>query len=492
MMLLTQISRSLFRSPHTSIFIQIPTLRHASTKTLNDNIKILCKNRDLEAALAEFNNFNTQKMKPNAITFTHILSLFSKLNQVDQVKHWFHDMQPKYNITPDIVHKNILLEAYCRSENLLEARRYFDTIKNKDIITFNTMINGYVTLVDKTRDESHMQKARELLQTMIESGLQLNDYTFNSMITGYARLHDEKNAEKIFEMMKTYEEPTIVSQGALLTAYCNCNNWDAAFKLFEEIPKKNLVIYSEMVDALFRNGKIRRGEQLFKDMLKARIKPNIKVIGGMVHGYLENNMANEAYDLVQKMERRYFITPNVQVIDSMLTYMCRNNIGKGIAMFNDMKIKQTQSYNIVIDSLVALHRYDDAMAYVDRMMNEGVTLNAGTFNPFISEYLNDGKAEKALELFDTMQSKFNVSADVWTENILLKFIVKQEQLNDAVGFFDGMTSRNTESYNILITACIERSQQHRIPQFVERMRKEGVNMNLVTNELLKNMNNKKT
>ncbi|KAF0922171.1 hypothetical protein E2562_027770 [Oryza meyeriana var. granulata] len=76
----------------------------------------------------------------------------------------------------NVFSRNILLGVMLKSRYLLAARRLFDEMPNRDAITYNSMMSGYI-------DGGRADEALSLVRTMLEAGVKPSGFTFSIVLS---------------------------------------------------------------------------------------------------------------------------------------------------------------------------------------------------------------------------------------------------------------------------------------------------------------------
>ncbi|XP_071725768.1 pentatricopeptide repeat-containing protein At3g20730-like [Rutidosis leptorrhynchoides] len=145
----------------------------------------------------------------------------------------------------DIPISNALIDMYSKSGEILSACQVFDEMKEKNVISWTSLIAGYGKY-------GYGDKAITLYKKMVDEGLKPNDVTFLSLLFS-------------------------CSHSGLITEGKECfKNMVSEYKILPQAKH-----YSCMVDLLVRGGEI---EEAYDLINKMHIKPNASVWGAILGG----------------------------------------------------------------------------------------------------------------------------------------------------------------------------------------------------------------
>ncbi|KAI3721934.1 hypothetical protein L2E82_32954 [Cichorium intybus] len=155
---------------------------------------------------------------------------------------------------------NNLLGGYLKCRNLLTALKLFDEIPQKDTVSWNSLIAGYVNYGD-------LESAWEVLIRMKRSGFCFDGYTFGSILKGIASNDCLFAGQQVHaSIVKTGYEENVYSGSALLDMYAKCGGVMDAHKCFNCMPNRNSVSWNALISGYVETGDRMNSFQLFKSM----------------------------------------------------------------------------------------------------------------------------------------------------------------------------------------------------------------------------------
>ncbi|KAK9684479.1 hypothetical protein RND81_10G212600 [Saponaria officinalis] len=163
-----------------------------------------------------------------------MLSCYLRNSDVDGAKLLFKQLPIK-----SVVARTVLITGYMKVGNV---ERMFEDVPAKNVVvSWNAMIAGYV-------ENSRENDAMKHFKKMVEFGVKSSPLTLASVLLGCSNPPTLILGKQIHQFMyKTplYLETTVGT--SLLSMYCKCGVLDNAWKLFSEIPRKDLVTWNSMI-----------------------------------------------------------------------------------------------------------------------------------------------------------------------------------------------------------------------------------------------------
>ncbi|CAF1234964.1 unnamed protein product [Adineta steineri] len=478
------LNNSSTQTPHFQLYIQrhdinnayrlFLTITNKSSYIYATMIKGLISNNMLDKVL---DLFDDMKIQPSRIILIMLFSVCARINN-DRAKQTGRKFLNE--MSGDFLNDNILLTAainmLMKFGDVKNAEDLFQTVKKKDIVTYNAMMKGYTLnkMCDKALDvfeqiqlnlsnvsytiifntcaqlsnDRAKQIGRKLLNEIPEK-FKENNYIQNSAIDMLMKFGDVKNAKDLFQTIKKKD---IITYGAMMKGYTLNNMHDNVLNLLEQIQlnlsnvsytiifntcaqlsndrakqigrkllnempknlKENKYIQNSAIDMLMKFGDIKNAEILFK-MFK---KKDIITYGAMMKGYNINNEPLKSLELFEEIKK------NEIKIDKMVSLILIDTCAKiGIRSICESTVNQFPSY----------------------LYNNQYICNA-----LISMWGKAGLVKNAQQIFESVDQP-----DVITYNAMINAYGKNRMGLEAVDLYRKMPNslRNEISYICILNAC---------------------------------------
>ncbi|XP_016483411.1 pentatricopeptide repeat-containing protein At2g34400-like isoform X1 [Nicotiana tabacum] len=212
-----------------------------------------------------------------------------------------------------------LINMYGKCGDLVSARRIFDGMKKKDVITWNAMISGYAQngLSDETIS---------LFNAMKETGVNLNNITLVSVLSACASI----GALDVGKCIDDYAsrrgiKHDIYVATALIDMYAKCGNLDDAYQIFESMPRKNEVSWNAMISALAFHGRAQEALSLFERMSleSSDSRPDDVTFVGVLSACVHAGLVDEGRCLFDLMSSSFGLVPKVEHYSCMVDLLSR-------------------------------------------------------------------------------------------------------------------------------------------------------------------------
>ena len=238
---------------------------------------------------------------------------------------------------------------------------------------------------------------------MLNYGLTTNNYTFPPLIKACTLLLPPSSSKQIGSLVHAHivkfgfpDDPFVLS--SLIVFYSSVLDMETARKLFDGIPKKDVVLWTAMIDGYGKMGDVEKARGLFQDM-PAR---NVISWSAMMAGYSRVSNFKEVLSLFRQMQETG-TRPNDSILVTVLT-ACANlgALAQGIWVHSYVKRYNLESNSILATAIADMYAkcgcIEAALLVFEKIPNKDV----GAWNAIISGVAMNGNAEKSLEIFTRM------------------------------------------------------------------------------------------
>ncbi|XP_021889474.1 pentatricopeptide repeat-containing protein At3g26630, chloroplastic-like [Carica papaya] len=265
---------------------------------------------------------------PNRFTFPTLIRACSVRNSVEEGKQ-VHAHVFKFGHGVDGCSQNNLIHMYVNFQSLEEARRVFDKMPTRDVVSWTSLITGY-------SQWGSIDEAFEIFEVMPER----NSVSWNAMIAACAQsnrfceasgLFDRMRAEKVAldkfvaasmlsactglgsleqgKWIHEYIEKSGIEMDAklgttVIDMYCKCGCLEKAFQVFNGLGDKGISAWNCMIGGLAIHGKGKDAIELFKKMERETVAPDHITFVNLLSACAHSGLVDEG---------RYYFRYMVQV-----------------------------------------------------------------------------------------------------------------------------------------------------------------------------------
>ncbi|KRH09491.1 hypothetical protein GLYMA_16G218400v4 [Glycine max] len=320
---------------------------------------------------------------------------------------------------------------YLKCDRILDARKLFDRMPDRDVVVWSAMIAGYSRL-------GLVEEAKELFGEMRSGGVEPNLVSWNGMLAGFGNNGFYDEAVGMFRMMLVQgfwpdgstvscvlpavgclEDVVVgaqvhgyvIKQGlgsdkfvvsAMLDMYGKCGCVKEMSRVFDEVEEMEIGSLNAFLTGLSRNGMVDTALEVFNKFKDQKMELNVVTWTSIIASCSQNGKDLEALELFRDMQA-YGVEPNAVTIPSLIP-ACGNISalmhGKEIHCFSLRRGIFDDVYvgSALIDMYAKCGRIQLARRCFDKMS----ALNLVSWNAVMKGYAMHGKAKETMEMFHMM------------------------------------------------------------------------------------------
>eukprot|EP01018_Ginkgo_biloba_P012923 Gb_21951 [translate_table: standard] len=443
--------------------------------TSQEDVRYLYKESRLEEALHILHVMD-QPLDSN--TYACLLQLCIKKNALSQGKI-IHTHMHETGLTPNRFLGNTLVDMYAKCGSLVDARRVFDDMPKRDVISWTAMIATY----SKHR---FAEEALILFNQMQLSGIQPNQFTFASVLPACAKLaaleegmeiHEEiirsnfqtdvvvanalidmyakcGNIEKARDVFDKMLQRNVVSWTAMIAGYAQSGNVDEALKLFQEMPERNVVTWTAMIAGCVQNGQNVEALQLFRRMQLAGVKPNPNIFASVLSACANTAALEQGLEIHDEIITKGFES-NVFVHSALVDMYAKcGSIHKARNAFDKMHQRDVVCWNAMIAGYAMHGRGKEALKLFEQMQHSGMKPNHITLVCVLSACCHAGLVNEGRHYFDCMSQCYHITPSMKHYVCMVDLLGRAGQLDEAQEIINKMPIEPDASvWRCLLSAC---------------------------------------
>ncbi|XP_043690700.1 pentatricopeptide repeat-containing protein At2g22410, mitochondrial [Telopea speciosissima] len=393
--------------------------------------------------------------RPDNYTYPFLLKACARLSSIWMGNEILGNIL-HFGFDSDIFVHNAVVHMLVTCGELGAARLLFDESSLRDLVSWNSMINGYVRsgwpgeALELFREmEAEQVKPDEV--TMIgvvsscaqmedlnsgiefhcyikERGLKLTTPLSNALMDMYVKCGRLEPARDIFNKMTN---KTMVSWTTMVAGCAKFGFLDAARKLFDEMPEKDVVPWNAMISGYVQ---CRRGKDafaLFHEMQALNVKPDEVTMVSLLSACSQLG-ALDVGIWVHHYIDKYKMSLNVALGTALVDMYAKcGNITKALQVFWEIPGRNALTWTAIIGAL-ALHGHaHDAISHFLEMVDTGLMPDEVTFLGVLSACCHAGLVDEGRQFFIEMSSRFNLSPKLKHYSCMVDLLGRAGLLSEA-------------------------------------------------------------
>lgn len=419
----------------------------------NDYIASLCKQNLHREALEAFEILRkSTHFRVNIGTYSRLIFACSCLKSLDHARI-VDDHIRRSRIRRDVILDNHILNMFGKCGSLDDARRVFDEMPDRNVVSWTALIAGY-------SQNGKDMNALELYLEMLKSGVAPDEFTFGSAVKACSGFGDFNLGSQLHaHVLKSTSGSELIAQNALIAMYTKFDRVDLAWYVFSRIEVKDLISWGSMIAGFTQLGHELEGLQHFKEMMdQGGFQPNEFIFGSAFSAcssLLKPEYGRQTHGLCVKFG---FGKNNFSGSSLCDMYARSGFLSSAVAAFRQIERPDLVSWNVIIAGLANHGHCDEALSFFIRMRHLNMIPDETTVRYLLCGCTNPSSLNKGMQIHSYIV-KIGFHSDVQVGNILLTMYAKSSSLQDAFNAFEEVRqNKNMVSWNAVLSACVHHSE----------------------------------
>lgn len=425
-----------------------------------------------EVSLELFNQMRVNDILPDKYVLSAVLTACSALKFIGGGKQ-IHAYVLRRGREMDVSVVNVLIDLYTKCGQVQAGQKLFDKMVVKDLISWTTMIAGYM-------QNSMDREAVKLFSEMTRLGWKPDGYGCSSILTSCGSLEALKHGREVhaytIRVDLVYE---YYVKNSLIDMYAKCDSLTDARRVFDSMTDHNVVSYNAMIEGYSRQDKVAESLDLFNEMRLKLVQPSILTfvsLLGVSAASLTLELSKQIHGLTTKYGLSLDIFAGSALIDVYSKCSC---ICDARLVFDEMNEKDIVVWNAMFCGYAQQLENEEALKLYSELKLSRQNPNEFTFAALISAASNLASIQHGQQ-FHNQIIKVGLENDPFVTNALVDMYSKCGSIKEACNIFDFKTLRDVACWNSIISMYAHHGEAEEALLMFERMMEEGIKPNYIT------------
>ncbi|GAV86957.1 PPR domain-containing protein/PPR_2 domain-containing protein [Cephalotus follicularis] len=355
------------------------------------------KNDKIEEDQFLFDSMVKSGVNPTHFTYSVVLNACSTLGDYS-FGQLIHARFIVSNILADLPLQNALLDMYCNCGDTQTAFRIFSKMQNPDLVSWNSMITGYM-------ENGEGEMAMDLFVQLQALSLHHPDeYTFTAIVSATnAFLASDYGKPLHAQVVKAGFESSVFIGTTLVSMYFQNGDSESAKKVFNLISEKDAVLWTKMI---MGHSAMTDGEgaiELFCKMCQEGHKSDSFPISGALSACANLAVLNQGkmiHSLAVKMGHDVAITVRGSLIDM---YAKNGNLRAAQSIFSNVSNPDLKCWNSMLGGYSHHGMAEEALNVFEEIQKHSLYPDQVTFLSILTACSHSGLVEKGKFLWNHMK-----------------------------------------------------------------------------------------
>ncbi|XP_054806604.1 pentatricopeptide repeat-containing protein At3g04750, mitochondrial isoform X2 [Prosopis cineraria] len=266
------------------------------------------------------------------ILWNALLDMYLKFKELELARKTFNQLAKK-----DVISWNTLIVGCVKSGELKLAHDFFDQMPCRDLVSWNSLIAGYA-------QNGYYSMVVELIKSMLAHNVSPDRLTMVSFICAAAEIGVLDQGKSVHGwVIKKTRKMDAFTGSALIDMYCKCGNVKSALTIFQELPKKDVVVWTTMITGFAFHGLGSKALELFAEMQKS-VKPNEVTFVAILTACAHSGLVDQGIKVFHDMKAIFDIEPRVEHYGCLVDLLGRSGrLAEAKVVLDTMPMKPSRS-----------------------------------------------------------------------------------------------------------------------------------------------------
>ncbi|KAM7253082.1 hypothetical protein ACFE04_025700 [Oxalis oulophora] len=324
-----------------------------------------------EDALFIFSKMLNNMLPPNEFTISSVLNACGDEKAL-RFGQQLHAAIVKKVYKFDIFIGTSLVDMYGKCGEISDARKLFNGMRYKNMVTWTSIIAGYAR-------QGLGNDAISLFRVMIRRKMSVSDLTIVSILRACGSIGALLIGKEIHaQVIKNSNQSNLQIGTTLVWFYCKCGELLLAYKVFQEMPIKDVVSWTAMISGSNILGHEAEALGFLKGMMEEGVSPNSFTYSSALKA-CANLEAIMQGKLIHSFANKNFAMSNVFVGSALVhMYAKCGYIPEATQVFDNMPERTLVSWRAMVRGYARNGLCREAISLLYRMQAEGFEVDEYT------------------------------------------------------------------------------------------------------------------
>ncbi|KAK4776498.1 hypothetical protein SAY86_005186 [Trapa natans] len=355
------------------------------------------KNASADLSVRTFKHMMAAGFEPDSASAVSVLPACGYLKELE-VGRFVHSLVEEKGLGKNIAVRNAILDMYAKCGKMNEAWLFFKRLVERDVVTWTTVINGYILNGDSG-------SALDVGRLMLLDEVKPNSVTIASLLSACSSLSVLRHGRCLHGWsVRQNLACDVMIETALIDMYAKCKLVDHSLQVFQKALKSRSAPWNSIISGLVHNDLAEEAISTFKEMLMQEVERGSATLNSLLPAYAIIADLQQAANVHSYVARTGYVS-HVEVTTCLVdVYSKSGSIESAHKLFNEIPTwdKDIIVWSVIISAHGKHGHGEIAVSLFNEMVETGVEPNEVTFTSVLHACGHSGLVSEGLSLFRLM------------------------------------------------------------------------------------------
>ncbi|KAK2976340.1 hypothetical protein RJ640_014171 [Escallonia rubra] len=378
---------------------------------------------------------------------------------------------------PDVYLNNHLITMYYKFNRINDARKLFDQMPERNLISWTTLISSYSQL-------GLSEEALNTFRLMVTEGFEPNQYTYVSALTACTSIGDSRTGKEIHgRIFRLQQDLNSFVSNCLVNLYGKCGLLKSARVVFDTMLEPNQVSWASLISCSCQCGENLEGLKIFLRSRNAGVRVNEVCCATLLGAstaleYLK--LGKQLHSLAVKCGIRM----DQFVVTGLVNFYVKcGESDSAHRAFWEVDKPHFTAWTALIAGCVQSGKGREAINIFVKLHSSGMKPSEITFSSVFGAFAEAKEIEIGKQVHSLI-IKSGFSSFTFVGNAVLAFYSKSGFLEGSLRTFGEMDARDVVTWNTLIAGHVYSGLYQEAVELLRSMMLEGFDLNFYTHSCI--------
>ncbi|KVI00210.1 pentatricopeptide repeat-containing protein At1g08070, chloroplastic-like [Cynara cardunculus var. scolymus] len=426
--------------------IKAHVLKSSRPHELNELLDSFVKSHTPQHAFVLYNQMLQNPNTHNHFSFNYALKACCLTNSFNKGRE-IHARVVKSGHLAHTYIQNSFVHFYVIRNDIVYANRVFRTIAYPNVVSWTSIISGFSKC-------GFVDDAVAMFSLM---DVDPNANTLVSVLSACSSVRSLKLGKSVHCYgLKSFDQGNVIFDNALLHFYVKVGDLENAQRLFDEMPKRDVVSWSTMVGGFVEWGFCETAINVFNEMVKGgEVNPNVATIVNLLAACASLGSLSLCEWVHSYVHGRHDIPVDGNIGNALVnSYVKCGNISKAIRVFKTLRLKDKVSWSTMISGVAMNGLGHHALPLFSLMLVNGVAPDDVTFIGLLTACSHAGLVDEGLMVFKAMVNAYGITPHKQHYGCVVDLYARGGRFREAEDFIRGMVVEpDAPVWGALVSGC---------------------------------------
>ncbi|XP_073142149.1 pentatricopeptide repeat-containing protein At3g03580 [Henckelia pumila] len=413
--------------------------------TWNTMICGCCESALYEESIRLFTNM-VGHLEPDILTITSVLRACTYLRDLKSGRY-VHDYMVSNGYECNTSSANIIINMYAKCGDLVGSSKLFESMKSPDIVSWNSLIKGYV-------ENQFYEEAIKLFSRM-RMICEIDSVTYVTLLSICTKLIKMNLAEELHcGIIKQGFYSVQIVGNALVDTYAKCGELEDSLKQFENMKIRDKVSWNSIIAACGYSENGILGFSMLKRMRLEGMFPDVPTLLSalpLCSFLIARRQGKEMHGYIFRLGFESIIPIGNALIEM---YSNTGNLRNSVLVFKQMKARDVVSWTTMIASYGMHGEGRKSLEIFENMKAAGIHMDHIVFIAIIYACSHSGLVQEGRTCFEQMKKDYKIEPGLQHYACVVDLLSRSGLLIEAEKFIVSMPLQPDASiWGALLSAC---------------------------------------